>query len=83
MSEKFREEDVTRKAQFKDFAKSMKQVLPELTVQRFETCDRINLFHRPLRMLKLPPRENQNLEFMTRMTYRKRLVILVGINSAH
>ena len=36
LSGKLREEDVTRKAQLKDIAKFMKQVLPEPPVQRFE-----------------------------------------------
>ena len=36
MIRKLREEDVTRKAQLKDIAKFMKQVLPERPVQRFE-----------------------------------------------
>ena len=44
MSEKLREEDVTRKAQLKDIAKFMKRVLPEKqqsTEPKFETRDRI------------------------------------------
>ena len=41
MSEKLREEDVTRRAQLKDIANFMKQVLSESTIQRFRTSDRI------------------------------------------
>ena len=41
MSERLREEDVTRKAQLKDFAEFMKHVLPETPVQKFETRNRI------------------------------------------
>jgi hypothetical protein len=41
MSEKLREDDVTRQAQLKEIAKFIKQVLPEPTVQRFKTRDRI------------------------------------------
>ena len=41
MSGKVREEDVTRKAQLKDIAKFMKQVLPEHPVQIIETRERM------------------------------------------
>jgi len=40
MSKRIREEDVTRKAQLKDVAKFLKQLLPSPTVQNFESRDR-------------------------------------------
>ena len=42
MSEKLREEDVTRKAQIKDIAKFIKRVLQQPTVPKIEKRDRIN-----------------------------------------
>ena len=41
LRERLREEDVTRKAQLKDIAKFIKQVLPQPTVHKFETGYRI------------------------------------------
>ena len=74
MSGKIRAEDDTRKAQLKDIAKFMKQVLTETPVQRFETRKRITpLVKRrvveslPTTAAEITPK-NQNSKLMTRMT---------------
>ena len=55
MSERLREEDVTGKAQLKDIANFVKQVLPEPPVHRFETSDRITPPEKQRRVLESLP----------------------------